>query len=586
MLDFLLEARDLGLYRSITDNGAGGLSSSVGEMALGPGGCVFHLDQAPLKYPGLHPWEILISEAQERMTLAVPPTEWDSLQELAKRRRVEVTRLGSFNDSGVFEARFKGEVVCFLDLKFLHEGLPPLHLKATWRPKPPVRWQTETLEVPPEEVLLRLLAAPNIASKERWVRQYDHEVQAGSVLKPFEGVQNDGPSDAGVIKPVEDSEQGLAISNGLGLFYSDIDTYHMATNAVDEAVRNLVAVGTDPHSIVALDNFCWPDPIASKDTPDGEYKLAQLVRANQGLKDICQAYNVPLISGKDSMKNDYGRGPDKISIPPTLLITAAGTLADCNKAITSYFKESGSYVVLLGETRRELGGSELGRAFNREDTTVPQVQFEVNLALYKKLHQSIQEELVLSCHDLSEGGLGVALAEMCIGGRLGARVNLDSMSQALPTSLNPMERLYSQSPGRILIEVARNNWDKVAARLAGSPRAVIGETNSLDTLTIMCRGEEYLPCQWLGSPTPGKTPFRDDGMVRKVKKVKTLVLTGFGINSEKELAWCFQRAGSQVTPVHLGDLIAQKVFLREFDILGFPGGFSLWGSHCLREGHG
>ena len=216
----------------------------------------------------------------------------------------------------------------------------------------------------------------------------------------------------------------------------------MATNVMDEAVRNLVAVGTDPTSIVALDNFCWPDPIFSFDNPDGEYKLAQLVRANQGLKEICEAYNVPLISGKDSMKNDYGKGVEKISIPPTLLITAAGTIMDSKKAITSFFKQADSLIVLLGGTKRELGGSELARFFKQRDTSIPKVDFSANKKLYQCLHRAIGEKLVLSCHDLSEGGLGVALSEMCIGGRLGADVSLD----AVHSYLTPVEILYSESP--------------------------------------------------------------------------------------------------------------------------------------------
>ena len=487
MLDFLLEARDLGFYNAITDNGAGGLSSSVGEMAQSPGGCLIHLDRAPLKYPGLDPWEILISEAQERMTLAVSPKHWNSLKELANRRGVEISNLGVFNDSGVFEAQFKGEVVCHLQMDFLHHGLPKLKLKATWSSQPNFFCPIDSIKMPAAQILLKLLSRPNIASKEKWVRQYDHEVGGQSILKPFEGVQNDGPSDAGVIKPVPNNEKGLAIACGVNPFYSKIDTYHMAMNVVDEALRNLISVGVDPTTVVALDNFCWPDPVCSEENPNGEYKLSQLVRANQGLKTICEAYNVPLISGKDSMKNDHGQGKKKISVLPTLLITAAGFLPDCNKAITSHLKKAGNLLVLLGETKRELGESELLRAFNKKDSSLPKVNFKQNIDLYKKIHRAINEELLVSCHDLSEGGLGVTLAEMCIGGRLGANIDLN----AINSKLTPLEMLYSESAGRFLVEIEKQSWNELKKILGGQFFYRIGEVTNEKYLITQLGSENY-----------------------------------------------------------------------------------------------
>ncbi|HMA99737.1 MAG TPA: AIR synthase related protein, partial [Spirochaetota bacterium] len=257
MLDFLLEARDQGLYSAITDNGAGGLSSSVGEMATMCGGCSLHLDKAPLKYAGLYPWEILISEAQERMSLAVPPENIKALFALAAARDVEISELGEFNNSGFFTAFYKNQLVCKLQLDFMHNGLPTNHYQAQWQP--PQHSEPEpslVAGISLKKTIPALLARPNIASKEYWVRQYDHEVQGMSVVKPFDGPLQQSPGDSAVIKPLYNSYKGLVIANGIVPRYSDIDTYHMAANAVDEAVRNLVACGGDPDNISGLDNFC------------------------------------------------------------------------------------------------------------------------------------------------------------------------------------------------------------------------------------------------------------------------------------------------------------------------------------------
>jgi len=278
--DFLLRARDAGLYNAMTDNGAGGLSSSVGEMARQTGGAVLHVDRAPLKYHGLEPWEIVVSEAQERMTVAVPPSKVEDFLALAAEWSVEVTDLGEFGDSGYFTIAYQDSLVARLDMEFLHKGLPKMHLNAVW--VPPVVAERPAVSAPdPNTDLLELLKRLNICSKEYVVRQYDHEVQGGSVVKPLCGARNDGPSDAAVFRPVLERSDGLVVSNGIVPRYSDLDTYAMAACAVDEAVRNAVCAGADPDHMAGLDNFCWCDPIQSDENPDGEYKLAQLVRACQ-----------------------------------------------------------------------------------------------------------------------------------------------------------------------------------------------------------------------------------------------------------------------------------------------------------------
>jgi len=322
MTDFLLRARDRGLYRAITDNGAGGLSSSVGEMAALCGGCELDLTHAPLKYPGLKPWEILLSEAQERMTLAVDPKKIKSFLSLAKKMDVEATVLGKFTRSGFFHVLYGGKTVAYLNMEFLHDGVPQMKLQARWvapQHKEPHLMPVKDMGAELQKMLARL----NICSKESVVRQYDHEVQGGSVIKPLVGAYNDGPSDAAVIRPLLDSLEGVVVAHGICPRYSDIDTYAMTACAIDEAIRNAVAVGADIDRLAGLDNFCWCDPVPSEKTPDGEYKLAQLVRANQAIYDYTTVFGVPCISGKDSMKNDYQIGRTKISIPPTVLFPSS-----------------------------------------------------------------------------------------------------------------------------------------------------------------------------------------------------------------------------------------------------------------------
>ena len=316
MLDMVLEARDLGLITCITDNGAGGLSSSIGEMAEYTNGCEIDLARVPLKQPGLSAWEILVSESQERMTIAVSQKDVEQFEALAKLHEVEASWVADFTDTGQFHVVHGEDTVASLPIEFLHDGVPQLRLESQWKPptnpefNPPSNSDHSSL-------LMRMLTRPNIASKETWVRQYDHEVIAQTAIKPFVGVERDGPGDAGVIAPIHGDPHGLVISCGIAPRYSDIDAGAMAAASIDEAVRNAVCVGLDVDKMAGLDNFCWPDPIESVKTPDGRFKLAQLVRANRELERVCRAYRLPCVSGKDSMKNDYGTGEHKISIPPT-----------------------------------------------------------------------------------------------------------------------------------------------------------------------------------------------------------------------------------------------------------------------------
>lgn len=473
MTDFLLMARDRGLYTSITDNGAGGLSSSVGEMARESGGAKLYLDRAPLKYPGLQPWEILLSEAQERMTVAVPPEKLGEFLALAEKLDVEATELGEFTDDGDFSVFWEDRPAALLPLNFLHDGLPKMRLTARW--EPPVH-EEPSFECPADlsPDLEVLMGRWNICSKERLIRQYDHEVQGGTVIKPLVGLYNDGPGDASVIRPLLDRFQGIAVGCGITPRYSDLDTYWMMAAVIDEAVRNIVSVGANPDHMAGLDNFCWCDPVQSEKTPDGEYKLGQLVRANEALFDITTAYRIPCISGKDSMKNDYSIGYTKISIPPTVLFTAVGIVPDVRHSSTPDFKQPGDKVYVLGVTRDETGGSEYFAARGFLGNKVPTID-DPNLAvrMYRALHKAIKGDLVASCHDLSDGGLGVALSESAFSGGFGAHVSLEQMV------LHGVDRddtaLFSETPCRFLVSLRPGRESEFEEVMKGFPFACVGQ---------------------------------------------------------------------------------------------------------------
>jgi len=481
MFDFLIIARDRGLYNAITDNGAGGLSSSVGEMAEDTGGFEMHLDRAPLKYPGLQPWEILISEAQERMTVAVPPDRLEAFLTLAAEMDVEATDLGRFTDSGYYHCLYQGRTVTWLPMAFLHDGVPQLRLPARW--VPPSLREPQLPEPDPETILKKLLGSLNICSKESVVRRYDHEVQAATVVKPLTGVANDGPSDAAVIRPLADRFDGVVTAHGLCPRYSDLDTWHMTANAIDEALRNYVAVGGDIDHVAGLDNFCWCDPVKSDKTPDGEYKAAQLVRSNQALYEYCLAFGVPLISGKDSMKNDYQIGDTKISIPPTLLFSVIGRINDVRQATTMDAKRAGDLVYLLGRTDDELGGSEYYALHGELGANVPRVDAASALARYRAVNAAQQQGLIASCHDLSDGGLAVALAETAFAGGFGIEVRLDQIDA--PPVLGAVARLFSESASRLLVTVRPGHRQAFEALFTGQSCRHIGQVNDSDTLTMI-----------------------------------------------------------------------------------------------------
>jgi phosphoribosylformylglycinamidine synthase len=481
MSDFIMEARSKGLYRFITDNGAGGLSSSVGEMSSICGGCRMDLKKAPLKYAGLQPWEILVSEAQERMSFAVPPENIDEFKKLAAARDVEVSVLGEFTDSGKFHILWGDKTAGCIDIEFLHEGLPRMKLKAKWTP--PQIEAPAIKKVDCDKALLSLLGSLNICSDESKARQYDHEVKGASVLKPFYGAGRDVAAEATVTAVAPLSKEGVVLSAAILPRYSDVDTYHMTASVIDLALRRAVAVGGKPGHLAGLDNFCWPDPVQSEKTPDGEYKLAQLVRANQALYDYTIAFKVPCVSGKDSMKNDSTKGGKKISIPPSLLFSVIGKIDDVTKCVTPDLKSAGDIVYVAGVTKAELGGSEFLALRGETAPSVPEVDFKSALKTYSAVHKIISKRLAHSIHSPSIGGLAVSLAKKCMSGRLGMDFELDAVPRE--KGIKGWEILFSESNSRFVLTCSPKKAKELEKLLKGVPFARAGVVTDSGRLNII-----------------------------------------------------------------------------------------------------
>ena len=514
MSDFLLEARDSGLYSCITDNGAGGLSSSVGEMAQFSGGCRLDLTNAPLKYPGLKPWEILLSEAQERMTLAVPPDKMNELSSLADKRGVEITGLGEFTGSGVFHVLYNNATIAWLEMDFLHDGHPQMELEAVWIPP---ELTEPDFEEPDDldKILGDLLGRLNICSGEGVSRQYDHEVKGLSIIKPFVGKRMDVNSDASVFIIEHGSMEGVILAEGRNPGYSDIDTYHMAASAIDEAVRRIIATGGTLNYIAGLDNFCWPDPVHSEKTPDGKYKLAQLVRANKALFDYTTAYGVPCISGKDSMKNDSIMDGIKISIPPTFLFSVIGKIDDISKSVTMDVKRAGDIVYIVGETFFELGGSEyyklIGEQIGRKPylgKNIPEVQAGSAVKTYRAIECVTRAGLAHSIHTPTIGGLGVAFSKSAFAGEIGIKIDLKKIPQ---TGCKRNDHiLFSESNSRFIVTVHPDKKGEFENCLKGVTFAEIGITTEEQFLSIIgLDGEPVIQCPLSNLKKSWKNTLKD-----------------------------------------------------------------------------
>ncbi|WP_298860116.1 phosphoribosylformylglycinamidine synthase subunit PurL [uncultured Gimesia sp.] len=477
-LDVILEARDKELFSAITDCGAGGFSSAVGEMGEDTGAEVW-LDQCPLKYAGLSYTEIWISEAQERMVLAVPPENWEAFEKICAGEGVEASIIGKFTDTSRLVLKYQDQIVGDLEMSFLHDGRPPVIREAIYHTPPFVPLTPRKADNYNND-LKSILGSLNVCSKEWIIRQYDQEVQAGSVIKPLVGVQNDGPSDAAVVRPDLTSARGLVISCGMNPRYGDLNTHWMAASAIDEAIRNCVAVGADPEKIAILDNFCW----GNTDRPE---TLGSLVAAALACQEFSIAFGAPFISGKDSLYNEFSYENDQgeketVSIPASLLISAIGQIANVNHAITMDLKTPGNLICLIGSTQDELGGSHFALVNDLAGGQVPQVDKEQAPRIFKSLHTAIQKQLIRSCHDLSEGGLAVAAAEMAFAGGFGMKLDLNRLPEALELSTPSL--LFSESNTRFLIEVSSDKIGELQSCFPELPLVEIGEVVSSSQFTV------------------------------------------------------------------------------------------------------
>ncbi len=474
-LDTLLQARDAELYEAITDCGAGGLSSAVGEMGEKLGVEV-DLEKVPLKYAGLSYTEIWISEAQERMVIAVKPENLDAIMEIFNAEDVEATVIGTFTGDKKLTLRYKGTQVGQLDMDFLHEGICKYDREAKWETKKlsePVLADKDSYN----DDLLKILGSYNVASKEWVIRQYDHEVQGASVIKPLMGKDNDGPMDASVIRPKYDHDKGVAMSCGMNPCYGDIDPYWMALAGIDEAIRNLVCVGADPEKVAVLDNYCWGDCTNAE-------TLGALVRASQACYDGAMGFGTPFISGKDSLNNEFVCDDGtRIAIPYTLLISAIGLVEDVNKCVTMDAKQAGNLIFAVGQTKNELGGSHYYKVNGELGANVPQTDIKLAAETAKRMHQAINAGLVRSCHDCSEGGLATALAEMAFAGGCGIEADLRGLPAA-DDCVKTEAMLFSESNSRYLVEIEPQNYDAFAKLMLNVPFGQVGEVVEGTKLTI------------------------------------------------------------------------------------------------------
>jgi phosphoribosylformylglycinamidine synthase II len=476
------EARDMNLYNSITDNGAGGISCSVAEMAKECGGAKVYLEKVPLKYPGLRPWEIWISESQERMTLSVPPSKWRVFEKLMESRGVEATVIGEFTNSRKCIVEWKGKTIMDIDMDFLHNGLPKQHLVSAEvvhkNPEPTIPKINNYTKV-----LEKLLSDKNLSGFSFISEQYDHEVQASSVLKPLSGAGRIN-TDAQVFRPVLTSDKGVVLASGVFPSYGDISAYDMAACAIDTAIRNIIAAGGTLKHLAILDNFCWCSSYDQK-------RLGQLVQAVKACYDYAVGYGTPFISGKDSMFNDFKGYDEKgnpvaISIPPTLLISAISVMPDFSKTVSPEFKNPGDVIYLLGETHDELGGGEYFKLLGAVGNNAPKVNYKKNIKAYHAIEKATQAELLNSSLSVTSGGLAVALAKASVGGALGCNVTLQNMKGKANETY---KKLFSESQGRILVSVSPKNVKSFEKIMKNIPNTKLGKVEKNGKIIISDKGQ-------------------------------------------------------------------------------------------------
>jgi phosphoribosylformylglycinamidine synthase len=464
MFDALLEARDLGTVRAMTDCGAAGFSSAIGELGEHTG-VTIDISKAPLKYDGLAPWEVWVSESQERMVIAVPPDKIDDFMAVHKKYNVEATVLGTFDGSNTLTINYGDQNVAELDYDFLIHGLPQRHMRGHWEPTPVPEVQPHTPETADEwtDRVKAVLAHGNVCSKEPIVQQYDHGVQGGNIVPPFGGATQSGPNDALVVRPLLGKPYGVVQSHGMNPVLNRTDPYEGSVWAITEALANYVAVGGNPQEVALINNYIWPFP--------EEAEMGSLDRSVTAVTDMMDITKTPVISGKDSLSSTYrGKNGEVIKIPPVLCISAFGRIPDVEKTTTSSLKKPDATLVLVGAPATAgLGGSTYYDVSGGSSNQLPIVDKHALPETLRAVHQAIADGQVTACHDVSEGGLVTAVSEMCFGNDLGA-------SLTLPADANAEQLLFSETAGCFVLEVADQHE---AHRLFGNvPHTVIGRTTN------------------------------------------------------------------------------------------------------------
>ncbi len=473
--DAIIKASLAGLIRAVTDCGAGGFSSAIGEMGSQTGVEVA-LEKAPLKYPGLKPWEIWVSESQERMVLAVAPENLESVLEICNLLNVEVSVLGQFKDSNKLVVTYRKETICDLQMSFLHHGLPQRVMKASFKKKECTDNDNKSIPLPADLSLVyqRVMGHPNVCSKEPIVRMYDHGVQGSCCLPPFSGISGDCPNDSVVLRPLPGYPYGMVISHGLNPVLNTIDPYHGSLWAAAEAVSNAVAAGANPEEMVLIDNFIWPFP--------DEESLGDLDRAVDACVDFVHATGMPFISGKDSLSSTY-RGSDGtlLKIPPVLCVSVFGRIADVQKTVSADFKRTGSSIILVGKRELEQMGGSAYYDLEGLEGPLPVIDLNTMDLTFKKLHQAIIKGEILACHDISEGGIAAALAEMCFGGGIGAAITIENKTR-------PDYFLFNETAGCFIVEMdSETDYNAVFSDV---PHIKIGDTTSKREISFFTGGSE------------------------------------------------------------------------------------------------
>ncbi len=460
-IDLILTLSKEGLIRAITDCGAGGFSSAVGEMAKETGATV-NLENVPLKYPNLAPWEIFLSESQERMVIALEPNNLKRLKVLAQIYNVEIAVFGKFDNTKRLKVFYKKEKVCDLDMHFMHDGLPQRTMVATTNKKD-TKVQEPSSPKNLENTFIQILSHGNVCSKESIVRMYDHNVGGNNALHPFSGVNYDGPNDGAIVKPFLNKNYGLATAHGLNPQMVKIDPYWGSIWAITEAVSNYIAIGGDLKTAALMDNFIWPFP--------DEESLADLDKAVDACCEMAKILNMPFVSGKDSLSSTYRYKDGKVlKIPPVVLISVFGKIKQVNQTISADIKSTNSTLVLIGKTDfNNLGGTTYFDV-TKSKSTVPKVDIDSLSKVISSVTKAIKSGQILSVHDISEGGIGSAIAEMCFGGDCGAVLDLSKIDKLRREDFI----LFSETPGTFLAEVEN---EKTAKKLFTKvPYKIIGKT--------------------------------------------------------------------------------------------------------------